>query len=324
MSKKISEEIIDRAVHLHYQEKKSLSEISKIININRTSLSKRMKKRGLRILCHKCKDYGENVLEIVKNLHFDKKWSLTKIKNYLNLDRDTLRKKLKEAGIKYRNYQNELKVRTDLFSKIETEEDAYWLGFILADGYISDDGDFELSLNYNDYFHLIKFAKYCEFPLEKVVKKQPVGKKYYRCRIAFATQHLQENFNKVGIIARKSLILQFPPVSILNNNLVRHFLRGYVEGDGSFNLYYRKNKTIKYLSILGTNQFLEQIIQILNQNVELYLKTKKRLYQRYKDKNNYSLEYSGKSCENILHWLYKDATIFLDRKYEIYKNKFAV
>lgn len=51
-----------------------------------------------------------------------------------------------------------------VFSKIETEEQAYWLGFLYADGYVSlNNNDVELSLKLLDAEHLNKFKKIFKF-----------------------------------------------------------------------------------------------------------------------------------------------------------------
>ena len=50
------------------------------------------------------------------------------------------------------------------FDVIDTEEKAYWLGFIYADGYISsiDKAGFEIALKAEDSNHLHKFNRFME------------------------------------------------------------------------------------------------------------------------------------------------------------------
>lgn len=66
--------------------------------------------------------------------------SIRQIEKDYNVDRKTTGKFLEEKGIKslkgnhYRKYfHNE-----NFFENIDTEEKAYWLGFMFADGYISE------------------------------------------------------------------------------------------------------------------------------------------------------------------------------------------
>ena len=73
----------------------------------------------------------------------------------------TLSKKLKERGVEIINRQNTTKFNENVFDVIDSEEKAYWLGFIFADGYISSrDYGFEISLSIIDVEHLIKFNKF--------------------------------------------------------------------------------------------------------------------------------------------------------------------
>ena len=63
-----------------------------------------------------------------------------------------------------------------------------------------------------------------------------------------------------GCVPNKSLILKFPDSVIFSNkDLIRHFIRGYIDGDGC--LCITQNKCI--LSILGTQEFLSDLSKYL-------------------------------------------------------------
>ncbi len=252
--------------------------------------------------------------------------SLTKIGNTLNISRWKATKIVRENGIEIVNKQNLLRVREDLFQTIETEEDAYWLGFIYADGYISDGGEFELSLKSTDSGHLHKFAKFINYT-GNIVDKQPVkckGKTYYRCRLAFRAKSLSQRFSDLGIVPRKSCILTYP--KYLKEELHKHFIRGYTDGDGSFNLYTYKQKELNKrngkprldlldfrYALKGTKDVLLNIQKIFNINT--------KLFDRHRNQCSYSFNTGGRHrVINILNYLYQDSTIHLDRKYEIYQK----
>ena len=71
--------------------------------------------------------------------------SLRQIEKDFDVSRKTISKFLEEKGIKtvkgnhYRKYFHNF----DFFEKIDSEEKAYWLGFMFADGYI---------VNYDNYY----------------------------------------------------------------------------------------------------------------------------------------------------------------------------
>ena len=84
--------------------------------------------------------------------------SLRSIADQLGVDRKKLSKKFKEDGITIRDpYKNSIRkakrfkeVDESIFEIIDTEEKAYWLGFLYADGYVNH-RQVELSLKESDY-----------------------------------------------------------------------------------------------------------------------------------------------------------------------------
>lgn len=59
-----------------------------------------------------------------------------------------------------------------------------------------------------------------------------IGKEYSRIQISSKT--LTADLLKLGCTPRKSLTLKFPNDGIFkSNDLIRHFIRGYFDGDGS-------------------------------------------------------------------------------------------
>lgn len=80
----------------------------------------------------------------MKNLNFEElafefqttPISLTKMAEREKTTRQTLSKYFKKLGIDVINKQNRCKFNEHIFDEIDTEEKAYWLSFIFADGYI--------------------------------------------------------------------------------------------------------------------------------------------------------------------------------------------
>ena len=207
------------------------------------------------------------------------------------------------------NLQNQLSVREDLFGSISTEEDAYWLGFLYADGCITDDGYIHLSLKSTDKNHLEKFAKYINWSNKVKTYRAKCGNKTHeKCSVQFASQHLKSNFIKLGLVPRKSLILTFPTSEQVPSNLMTHFIRGYFEGDGHIKT--RKN-TISF-ELLGTYEFLEGLISFLNLEKSVFLIRKDKRHLG----NTYRLALKTQKSLEIFHDMYDNATVYLDRKYE--------
>jgi hypothetical protein len=241
--------------------------------------------------------------------------SITYIKNKYHVCGNRLSKAFKEDGIEIVNRQNVTKFDNHIFDKIDSEEKAYWLGFIYADGYVSSgDNTFELSLGLKDTNHLYKFAKFMKY--ENNVKIDS-----YRCRFYVCNKHFHQNFSKLGIFPRKSLVLKFPSKKIIPKKLLNHFIRGYFDGDGNVGVYKikhgKKAGNLYYaVGVLGTEDMLTNIRNIIGLSKKLYEK---------KDCNTAVkiLRFGKKKGLTMLDYMYKNASIYLDRKYEKYKE-FAV
>lgn len=85
------------------------------------------------------------------------------------------------------------------------------------------------------------------------------------CVWAASSKHLWEILNKYGCTPSKSLILKFPDESIFESkDLIRHFIRGYFDGDGciSYNRY--KYGIVPRCSVLGTLQFITKLAEYSN------------------------------------------------------------
>lgn len=208
----------------------------------------------------------------------------------------------------------------NIFDTIDTEEKAYWLGFIYADGNISSHKEgvkkrysFELSLSNNDINHLKKFKEFIKSNKELKVSTAGNLYKYLRCRICISNKHLWNVLNSYGCVPKKSLTLKFPKISIFfSKDLIRHFIRGYFDGDGCIS-YNNKSHTEMSISLLGTKDFLEELQR------NLPLEKENKIYKE-KNKKVYQLSFQRSRGIYILNYLYKDAKIYLDRKYKRYKE----
>lgn len=196
----------------------------------------------------------------------------------------------------------------DIFEKIDNEEKAYWLGFLYADGNVSSKEDkIELSLNEKDYKHLEKFKNFLNIS-NKICYRERV--KAYR--ISFRSDKCKKDLIKQGCFPKKSLILKFPLEQQVPKHLLRHFVRGYFDGDGCF---CNTDKTFS-VGIISTEEFLKSLLNELSH----IMYTKNQIFLASKNINGakkyvFSAEYD---VYKFLNWIYKDANVYLDRKYEKY------
>lgn len=213
-----------------------------------------------------------------------------------------------------------------VFDCINTEEKAYWLGFIFADGNIANakrlkeinnkaSYRLEVSLQSSDIDHLNKLKTF--FKWEGVVKISKTNyKRKDRCRLYFNNKHIWETLNAYGCTPNKSLTLKFPNIEIFENKeLIKHFIRGYIDGDGCIS-YLQKDHTKMSLSLLGTVDMLTNIQKHLP--IERPNKIWLTSGSIIKPSNVYTLSFNLWRGYYVTKYLYENSTIYLNRKYEKY------
>jgi hypothetical protein len=242
--------------------------------------------------------------------------SLTKLGEKYGLDRRLISRHLKKRGIEVINAQNRCRINETVFDTIDTEEKAYWLGFLYADGNIgSKEYKLEINLAAKDWKHLKKFQEFLEYTEDKIRISPQYGKgKDDVCRFSVRNKHIWEALNSKGCTPRKSLTLVFPDTSIFKTkSLIYDFIRGYLDGDGTLGIYpvNNTNKVRENLGFVGTKDFLQRIVEFLGEYTKVCPKQNNKAYK---------ISYSNYKARKVARMLYKDSTIYLERKYKIYEE----
>lgn len=255
--------------------------------------------------------FTQEEIQNILNLYCEDSLSMSKIAKSLKVDVSVVKKILKDNNILIRNnncYKQKFFI-VDYFKNIDTEEKAYWLGFIYADGCISKN-TFEIKLSITDIQHLYKL-KDCLKSKHKIyqgIAKSSFGISKY-CGFSITNKNLVNNLLSQGVFYNKSKTLEPPTI---NSKYIPAFIRGYFDGDGSVYEFHKIHEGS--VSFIGTYKMLHWILE----NMKSCVNTKANIY-KYKNKDIYEFKIGGKNhfvqCYN---YLYKDATVYLDRK----KQKF--
>lgn len=210
------------------------------------------------------------------------------------------------------------KVNESYFKKIDSSEKAYWLGFLYADGNVSGNCLKIRIKKDNDNLELLNFFKRSLDSEAKIKEGEQDSwgtiTQYYQIEIN--SKAIVDDLKEKGCVPNKSLILKFPTPSQVPNKFLWDFLRGYFDGDGSITC-----GSQYMISFVGTKEVLEGIKGFLG------LRVKPSKDKRHPDKNIYILEFGGNL--QVLAFgekLYKNASIFLRRKYNKYlelKNSYS-
>ena len=198
-----------------------------------------------------------------------------------------------------------------IFDKIDTQEKAYWLGFMYADGYIATNRNtISLELSKKDFNHLKKFKSFLKSDIDVKVDS-------FRARYILGNTHLHDMLIKHGCTPKKSFTIEFP--TWLKEKLIPHFIRGYFDGDGMITRSIKDGIWDKASICSGSKKFLESLINTL---IDYGIKVS-RCYRVSNSKTYFILIQSNNFVE-FMQFIYKDATIYLDRKYNRFLNSTAV
>ncbi len=204
------------------------------------------------------------------------------------------------------------------FESIDTEEKAYWLGFLYADGYVSCDfHEIEITLKKDDKSHLEKFLDFINPQPRPEVKRKTVkinGKNLQVWRATVFSVKMGKDLARHGCVPQKSLILRFP--KNISDKYMNHFMRGYFDGDGCLGVVKSKEGYRPQLQfgIVGTKDFIYDYENYLIKNKALY-----RINKLQPTGKAFQSRHGGNiQGKKFYDYLYKDATVWLHRKKELF------
>jgi len=203
------------------------------------------------------------------------------------------------------------------FERINTEEKAYWLGFILADGCISRGKDIIIVLKKEDRKHLEKFIENINGNNKiQEIKNNGGFNGIDAVRLAIRSQKMYNDLIKCGITERKSLTAKVP--SCIPENFIRHFWRGLVDGDGHICVVNTQSNGHKYthleVGLCGTKNVVYEFENYTKRHINTIAKIRP-------DKMIWRFSIGGKeNAIQLCSLLYDDSVVSLDRKLKIYEQ----
>lgn len=209
--------------------------------------------------------------------------------------------------------QDKVYVNYQFFSEYN-ELSSYIAGFIMADGHIhlGLDNYLQIEISQRDEELLTKIKNVMDFRGKFYYGYHPNGKGKtvtptwkIQAKNVKLIKDLNERFQIP--LKDKSYVADFP--TIIPKEFKRHFIRGLIDGDG-WVTYSAKDRRF-VIGLCGTYNIVS--------------KTKDNLIEdcssnsvRQDSENCYKFAITGKKAIKIADWLYKDANIFLERKYNKY------
>ena len=190
-------------------------------------------------------------------------------------------------------------------------ESAYWWGFIYADGSVCRHKSLTVGLRHTDVDHVIALNEFLQSDAPVKIRDRWL-KPHKGAYLHVTSQHMGARLEELGVLAHR------PSVDLVIKNLPQkftsHWLRGYFDGDGSVDYHKNKQPRIRFCGRLELVSWIRKTLAD-----ECARNPKLKFYKHAT--GLYYIGYSGtRSVAVIMEYMYRDATIFLERKLLKYKN----
>lgn len=227
----------------------------------------------------------------------------------------------------YTHHTSNRRIRHDFFKNISTELQAYLLGFYTADGSIDEKRKtfrIHLSIKDSELVYLYKDIISPDARLFSVADNYKTtgrdGKEitgHGSIGVDISSAILVNDLVELGIGYKKT----YSDLTIPNipENLIRHFVRGFFDGDGSISTYLACEKGKKDRVRCGIQ--IDSKTKTLLENIQLFFKNNNIKFNLIYLKRDGMYRISTSSREEIKKLyllLYKDSYFYLSRKF----NKF--
>lgn len=260
-------------------------------------------------------------IDIVKEYLYDNSITCYHLGRKYGIKGENISLLLRRRGIEIRKNPPNKKYNFNhsFFKKINTESKAYFLGLLYADGCIyMKNNCVSIGLQEKDKYILESFIKELGYTgkltVEKLSNKNPNHQDSYR--LSLYSKSMCEDLINLGCVPKKSLVIKFPTSKQVPEYLMRHFIRGYFDGDGCIYIG-TKGPSI---SLISTNNFCIGIKDFIKDklNIDSYIRTP----SVYKNKDSVTkiLFIGGKiNVYKFGRWLYNHSNFYLKRKYDKYR-----
>jgi transposase len=303
-----------------YEDGMFQKEIAELYNVNYQVIARILKAYNIDTSTHvRRSQFSKTDIENMCSLYDDGK-TLRDIGDIYHVDYTEIAFLFKKIGKKCRDSSHaktkKYYINENFFDVVDTEEKAYILGLLWADGnnYMKT-SRVQLSLQEcdRDILDKIQTIMQIETPIGFIKKRNERCQNMYR--LAFANKHMSDTLNELGMVPNKSLVLKFP--EWLDKTLYSHFIRGYFDGDGHVSA-----QPYTYVcSIVSTEDFCKRVQEIL---ADEGIVTKVQNTYNKETSTRSLWTYNKHDSKKLLDYLYKDATIYLNRKHDVYMQKYCI
>ena len=204
-------------------------------------------------------------------------------------------------------------INEHFLDNINEEFPAYFLGLMYADGTVSKKTQSSsVALVESDKEILQLLSNYIQPTKPLSDRKQNRGENLKSLTIN--SKKFKNRLIELGCIPNKTYSLKWP--TYINDNGIKHFLRGYFDGDGCF--YVNKNNASDVcFNITGYKDIINSLKIFLEENLKINCSIRTASKTGHKDIMSLNV-YGARQVEMIGNFIYSNFNIALKRKYQKY------
>lgn len=250
--------------------------------------------------------------------------TMTDIAKEYSVTVNTIKKILLDNNISIRSGNSALNpfFKEDFFETIDTEAKAYFLGLLITDGCVLEPDPSNNHPNYKICLELQEDDKYILDALkEQLGLTSATPWKQERVRdnsisttysLSWYSTKMANDLAKYGVVPRKTDITYLPQI---DSNLMSHLIRGMIDGDGSLTFTHPKGDPRFVVYFCGSPKCVTQVRDYLVSKLGVF-----NISIVNRSPHLSQISWAGKDdCLKICEYLYKNATLFLTRKFEKYQ-----
>lgn len=286
----------------------SLDKACEIFNCSKTKIQKTIKEYELPQIKYYIELKHKNIINDYLN---NSNMSYKEISNKYHIHERSIFKILKKNNIPTRSEIESSNIYINIKKNLELYY--YLFGLISADGYLFEKKkSIEISLYANDY-ELLKLLSILIYGKDNTLM-DIFNKGSSRIRFFIYNSYFYNDLKTFGLTQNKSSSLNID-LNQIPKEYFKDFLRGYIDGDGSF---IKKYKNSIYVWICGNKDTMYKLQEYINKyynitpNVYLVDKSKNVSFDFYR----MAIQRTEDAIK-LIKILYNNSNIYLKRKFEI-------
>lgn len=267
--------------------------------------------------------------EEILNKYLNDKRTLEDISKDYEVSLETIRKIILDNGkiIRTASESKNPYFIKDYFRTIDTEAKAYFLGFLITDGCVSEPDiknghpnyRIRLEVQDKDSYILNILKEELKLTGPNLYQRNKIGKNSISITqsLSWYSTEMAMDLSKFGVVPRKTSTTFLPEIK---ESLMPHLIRGLIDGDGWITeTHTANNKSHLVIGFCGSEKCVVQVRNYLVNRLNIYnvkiVKSEENLWQ---------ISWAAKEdVKKIGNFLYRDANIYLTRKFNKYFNFYS-